>query len=306
MSLSVGIIALIIVGMSWCLIGAVMGLAPKKNVLPEVVQLAGAVVTILSSFAVVVFEEPAACSPRIYWMTNLIIAAGGALDFMMLQYMSKAMQCGPNGIIWAFIQSAMVFQFLGGVVIFGEKLTMAHTVGMVLLIASLFLYGFSKDNTKSGNAWKVPALISIICCAIQQNLTTAPSYFEEARAVSSMTRTLMSAVGALIISVIYMLVTQRGELFRKIGESCKNKYFWIFVIGIQLFNLLFSYLLFYPGIDALAVHGQASISYPMMVGSCILAFTLYSMFLLKEKISKLGWYGLFCSIMGIVFLCCAF
>jgi len=306
MSLSFGIIALIIVGSSWCLTGAVMGLAPKKKVLPEVVQLAGALVTVLISFSFMIFQEAPPCSAKTFWLTNLAIAAGGAINFIMLQFMSKAMQCGPNGIIWAFIQSSMVFQFIGGIVIFSEKLTIAHSIGIALLLSALFFYGFGKDNTNSGTSWKIPSLICIICCALQQNLTTAPSYFEEARAISSITRALASAAGALLTSVIYMIITQRGEFFRKLGESCRNVYFWIFVMGLQFFGLIFAYLLFYPGIDALAVHGQASISYPMMVGSCILSFTLYSMIFLKEKITKIGWVGLFCSIAGITLLCCRF
>ena len=41
-----GIISLVIVGMSWTIVGAVMGLAPKKNLDPAIIQLTGAVVSV--------------------------------------------------------------------------------------------------------------------------------------------------------------------------------------------------------------------------------------------------------------------
>ena len=41
-----GILALVIVGSSWCLVGLVMGDAPKKNIEPSLVQFCGALFSV--------------------------------------------------------------------------------------------------------------------------------------------------------------------------------------------------------------------------------------------------------------------
>ena len=44
-SAAYGIIAMVVVGSSWCLIGFIMGDAPKRGIEPSLVQIFGAVVS---------------------------------------------------------------------------------------------------------------------------------------------------------------------------------------------------------------------------------------------------------------------
>ena len=45
--------------------------------------------------------------------------------------------------------------------------------------------------------------------------------------------------------------------------------------------------LVYPGMFAMGKHGLGMVCFPMMVGSCILCFTLAGIFLLREKVRPL-------------------
>ena len=122
------------------------------------------------------------------------------------------------GVIWCIIQSATVFPFIVGIVFFNVEFNFYRLIGIILLLAALATFASTRDNRPkelAGN-WKLWAFIAMILVAIQQNLATAPSYFEEARKVSSITRSISAVSGTLFTAVIYNLVQMNGERFHKL------------------------------------------------------------------------------------------
>lgn len=299
-----GIISMILVGSSWCLIGYIMGDAPKRNIDPSLVQFFGYVIAALVSLITIfVTGGIPHCSLKVISLTCGALATGGALNFFMLLIMSYAMQRGPNGVIWAIIQSALIFPFLGGIIFFDVAVTWYRLSGLLLLLTALCFFAFCKDNSIKSSGWKIPAFICLAICAVQQNLTTAPSYFEEARAVNSIVRTFSSAIGGLLAAIFYLIFRNSSEYRTHILANLRNMTLWKYVGGLQLFNLLFAYTLFYPGMNAMADHGLGGMCYPMMVGSCIVAFTLFSFLVLKERFRAIQVIGLCLCVLGLIMLC---
>lgn len=299
-----GIIAMIIVGCSWCLIGFIMGDAPKRGIEPSVIQFFGFLITcIFSISAMFITGGLPDCSWKITAITCTLLGIGGFMNFFMLQIMSYAMQRGPNGIIWSIIQSALVFPFIGGILFFDVQLTWARGIGIICLLAALVLFAMTKDNSNSGNNWKLPALICLVIAAIQQNLSTMPSYFQEAREVNSIVRTLATAIGGLSAAIIYEMTKMNKARLEKFYSNIKNPLLWRYVFALQFFNLVFAYTLLYPGMNAMADAGLGGMSYPMMVGSCIVSFSLTAVWLLKEKFSWFQLGALLVCITGLILIC---
>lgn len=302
-TLTFGIIAMVIVGSSWCLIGLIMGDAPKKGVEPSYVQLLGGLFSV--SVSTTIMFATKSC-PNTTWQIILATCGlyfiSGIMNFFMLQIMSAAMQKGPNGIIWAIIQSALVFPFIIGVMFFDVKLSVVRVLGIIFLLVALGLFGVCKDNSinNRGN-WRLLAFICLAICAVQQNLMTIPSYFEAARSISSIVRTLSTASGSTLGAIFYVACSaRRRSVF---GNTLKNRMLWKYVMALQFFNLIFAYTLFYPGMNAMADAGLGGMCYPMLVGSCLVSFTLASIYLLKEKVKPLQVVGLVICISGLVFIC---
>ncbi len=301
-----GISALVVVGSSWSLTGLVMGDAPKKGVNPGLVQLLSALVATIVSVAVVFGADLVPrCSAKVLFLTCGTYAMAGAINYVMLQIMSYAMQRGPNGIIWTIIQSALIFPFLGGVVFFHVRLNAFRISGILLLLAALVLFGFGKDNSprSGGGNWKIAAFICLALCAVQQNLTTAPSYFAEARAVNSVVRSLSNAAGILFAAVLELGIRMNGNLRTQIWRNLKSAALWKYVCALQFFGLVFAYTLFYPGMNAMADAGLGGMCFPVLVGSCIVAFMLASVCFLKERLCPLHLAALAICISGLVFIC---
>ena len=299
-----GIIAMVIVGSSWCLVGLVMGDAPKKGIDSSLVQLWGAVVaTVASVIIMFATADYSTASWQVTFYVCLILAISAALNFTMLELMSRAMQCGPNGVIWSIIQSAMVFPFIVGMIFFDVKFTMLRGAGIVLLLAALVLFAITKDNSSSGGKWKLLAIAGLIITAIQQNLSVLPSYYPEADKVPSIVRVIATELGFMISAIVWNLIRMNRAHWEKIKSNLKNGMLWKYTIALQFFNLFFSYTLHYPGMNVMADKGMGGMCYPMMVGSCIVSFTLSSIWLLKEKVKPVQLAALIVCIGGLILIC---
>ena len=303
-SLTFGIIAMIAVGGSWCLIGFVMGNAPKKGIEPSLIQFLGFLFAAICSTGIMLGTKSIpTCSWNTIFFTCTLIGLGGFLNFFMLQIMSCAMQRGPNGIIWSIIQSALVFPFIVGMLFFNVQFSFTRLIGIICLLASLALFAFTKNNQSTNNNWRILAFLCLFIAAVQQNLTSIPSYYQEAKAVNSITRALASACGGLLAAIFYNIIKMNKDFWVKLGSNLKNKTLWRYVIALQFFNLIFAYTLFYPGMNAMADAGIGGMSYPMMVGSCIISFSLTALLILKEKFSLIQIGAIIICISGLILIC---
>ena len=286
---SFGIVAMILVGMSWCLTGLVMGNAPKRGIDTGLIQFFGGLVSATVSLCIASATGAYASSPpRVMLPTLTTFFFSGFLNFFMLQLMSAAMQRGPNGIIWSIIQSGMVVNFIVGVLFFHAELNMAKSAGIILLLAAIVCFGLSRDNSrKSSENWRLLTFCAFSVCAIQQTVNTLPVYFPEARQVSSVLCTFATSSGAVSAAILYTLCTLSGDKISLLKSNVKNAMLWKYVLLLQFFSLIFAYTLFYPGMFAMGKHGLGMVCFPMMVGSCILCFTLAGIFLLREKVRPL-------------------
>ena len=302
-----GIFALIVSGMSWVLVGAVMGAAPKKNVSAAAVQLYGALVAILVG-VILLLVLPGSTHPlEIIKNWNWFLAAylvSGFTNCIGMSLMSDAMQKGPNGIVWTIIQSAMIYPFAIGIIFFDVHGSLIRYCGMAVILTALLLFGLGKDNkvsTATSGNWKLPAFLGWLVIGVQQNMHILPSYFEAGRAISPIARAIFTSAGIMVCALLMMCFIRQQRA--PVRESFANKYFWIFVFGLQSVGLTVTYLLQFPGIDAMAKHGLGNASYPVMVSSCLIAFFMYSTIFLREKVRAISVAALLCCLAGIVMIC---
>ena len=297
-----GILALVASGMSWTLTGAVMGAAPKKNVSAAAVQLYGALIAVLVGCTLLLCLGG---TEEIIRDFNRFLPAyfiSGFLNCIGMSLMSDAMQKGPNGIVWTIIQSAMIYPFAVGIMFFNVEGTWIRYCGMAVILTALLLFGFGKENSSGSGNWKLPAFLGWLVIGAQQNMHILPSYFEAGRAMSPIMRAVFTSLGTIVCALLMMCFIRKQRA--PVKESFCNKYFWLFVFGLQSVGLTVTYLLQFPGIDIMAKYGLGNASYPVMVSSCLIGFFLYSTIFLREKIRVISAVALLCCLAGIVMICC--
>ena len=294
------IASLVLVGLGWTLTGAIMGDAPKKKIDPGAIQLLGAVFSSLFCLFLLDWTAVAAVPVKVRQLAFLSYFFCGALNCIMLYLMAHAMQKGPNGIIWAVIQSAMIFPFLLGVICFGESPKPVRIAGLCAILLSLVLTGASRDNTGKGKEWKSPAFTAFLLTGMVHILAMLPSFFEASRALPPPFRILAGGAGVLLTSAV-ILRLRRNRFSLK--ANLRSKHLWIYTGLLQFFGLISACLLQYPAMDALARHGIGGASYPIMIASCLVGFSLFSFLCLREKLTLLQYAALGCCLAGIPLIC---
>ena len=275
--------ALITVGLSWAFTGIVMSDAPRKKCDTAFLLLVSGILSALISLIFFLFLQKAELTLKVLLFTGGCYFTGSAINYCMLQFMSSAMQKGPNGVIWSFIQTALIFPFLTGVIFFGDKLTILRGTGLVVLLLALILLGLGKENKEKEKGWKKITFAAFIMAGVTLSLNSIPSYFPDARNLNSMGRTFISSCGTLFAAIFYCYPKYRNYTKEMFLTELKRPVLWKYILTLNLFGLVASYLLLYPGLDAMAKAGAGCVSYPLVIGSCIASFNLYSIFILKEK-----------------------
>ena len=313
-----GVPALMAVGASWCLTGAILGRAPKDGLDTGMVQLGASVVSIsIGLLLCATLLPPAPVSGCVIAATLGTYALSGALNFAALQAMAAGMQRGPNGLVWGIMQSAQLFSFLGGVVLFGDPVTPARIAGMALLVTAIVLFALAKGDgtpadkdaapgTAAGPGWRFWAFLALAICSVQQNFAAAPSHFESARQVSPVLRSVATAGGTVFAA---LLALAKKALFgdatavRARTASLARGRLWLYAGGLQVFGLIFAYTLQFPGMDALGRVGAGALCWPILVGSCVVSFTAYSAFVLREKTTRLQILAVVACLAGLFLIC---
>ncbi|MBQ7696427.1 MAG: hypothetical protein IJT50_15035 [Lentisphaeria bacterium] len=305
MDLVRGVIFMIIVGICWTTFGMAMGIAPKKKVDVGVMLFFGAIFAALVCTLIGLAEGfPSQCPPREFWITFGALFVCGVQNFFQLDLMSRAMKCGPNGIVWSLIQCSFIFPFVAGVLFFGAKCTVFNVTGAASIIAALLILGLQKDgNSASGGKWKLYAFISFLSTGIAQLLSNLPSYFPAAEAVSSTWRTAFFSIGLAVGTVGGTLILQRRRLAEALKENLRNPLMWTFAVGLQAIEILGSVFLLYPGMNMLARAGAGAIAYPLVVASGIAAFEFYAFAVLREKRNLPQVIAFIMTLAGIAALC---
>ena len=226
----------------------------------------------------------------------LMSCLAGIANFYTYVFTSKAMQRGPNGLVWGIMQSGMIGSFLMGVLCFGEKAALLRLLGLALILGGILSMGLSKDrkSASGGKNWILPSLTAFLLVMVTHCCNTLPSYFPETAGSSPVFRTMGFYFGGVIG---FMLSTLPG-MIRKHNFGGRNE--WIVAGIMMLLNTSASVFLFYRGLDRLAKSGCGGLGYPIAIGVCIIGFSLYSLLILKEKFARLSLAGLTAVCFGII------
>ena len=219
----------------------------------------------------------------------------GIANFFTYVFTSKAMQRGPNGLVWGIMQAGMIGSFLMGVIFFGEPAAPLRLLGLALILGGVLIMGSGKDSktSVSGKNWVIPSLTAFLLVMITHCCNALPSYLPAAR-TSSLVRTM----GLYFGGVIGCALTTLPEMIRKRDFGGRGE--WITAAVLMILNTSASLFLFYRGLDLLAKSACGGLAYPIAIGVCVFGFSLYSLLVLKEKLARLSLAGLTAVCLGII------
>jgi len=294
--MQLGILLLVAAGLTWVAIGAVISRSAARGLNLNRIQAEAALVCLLVSALALLWPAGSAGRLPSPVVAGLLVLAGAA-NYVTFLLMNRAMRQGHNGIVWSVVQSALVWPFLMGVLVFGVSCTWLRVLGLALILIGIGLAGFVRDGACSGSGarkWIGAALAAFLAAGASQCLANLPSYLD----------------GAEFGSVGKAAALQLGTLAAFGVEACGNARVWRGAVNwkpvavLAGANIAAQYFFFYRGLDLVAQAGAGSIGYPIVLGSCIGGFSLYSALVLHERVTAASAASVACCLAGIIVLAC--
>lgn len=280
-----GIILSLLTGVSFIMVGALYSYAGNQiRMIDAMLVYNWILVAVLLPFCRTIAAVP--------WGLSLLMVFTGAINIAAMLLLQKAMVSGNSGIAWAIGQSALVGPFICGMLFFGETPSLARIAGALTIVCGMLLLGFAKSGARrAGSSWLKLAFGAFLILALAQSLVSASSCWSYP--MSGLERACcMSFGGGAALLAVKLAQPKRIEFSRIMR----------IIIAMLAITGLASLLLTFAALDQLAKVSLAGIGYPIMLGSCIVGFALYSALALKEKIRPLQWGAIMAIVFGIILL----
>lgn len=306
-----GLLLLIGTGFSWVLTGAIVGLIARRGYRTVVYQLTLCVLGLITTATIACLNPdtvlpPAGIPFKTWFWVSLGCFVNGFFNYFVILFMSEGMKRGPNSLVWAIIQSGLIYPFLMGTFVFHVPMPFTRALGILLIIVSIFLYAVregksatTSPNKNTSKSWFIFALLGMLSSGINQSGGNLPSFLNQGQEFSAFYRSVCSYIGLLTATFGHILLNgARGNWFKlRPGElkTVATITSIAFVIGYAV-----SVTLFYPGLDCLENLGRGSMGFPIIVCSCIIGFFPYGLLVLREKLRPLQLIGACIGVLGIL------
>ena len=292
--MTLGVILLILTGLCWIGIAAVVDDAARKRLDMDFIQFGASAVIALAAVGVMLFRPPLAGTFAEKLLICGCVFAAGACNFLMLSLMRRAMIFGSSGAVWGITQSAMICPFAMGMVFFGVAPTLPRLAGIVLILTGIVLFSRSRGGhgaVSSSGRWLLPTFSAFAVSGLGQSLANLPSYWT-ATAMGSELRACLVQLGT--ISLFCASVP-----FRRKKPSPRGTLRPVLLLSIvQILSLFF---FFYRGLNLVAEAGSGSVGYPVAQGCSIAGFLVLGILTRRERFSLLST-GAACAICAGIFL----
>ena len=292
-----GILLLVLTGIVWVGIGAVLDASAKKGLSLDFVQGMSALIIIAIGCGIWAFGNSS-----VHPVTFAILPVAGFINYVVFVIAKRAMACGPSGLTWAIMQSSFVMPFLMGVLFFNVPCSPLRALGIVLLFGSMFFMGCGAKVPENANGtpakkstWIFYTLLAFLTAGLCQCSSNMPSYFIKEGACGLDNLLFRSGINSTGAFLCFLL----SPFWNKNAWNSKNclKY-----VGLFFGSSLIAICCLYKGLDLLAARGAGAIGYPIAMGSTITAFLFFSSWQLKEQLTKTALLGVLFCLCGIVLL----
>jgi len=282
-----GILLAILTGLCWTSFGIILSFTARKKldvILFGIIQNTSCMILALLFF---VKWQQLNWSVLIKFLP--FVLAAGFLNALGQFITKRAMQAGHNGMAWAISQSSMIIPFVVAALFFAQKNSLWQWLGAVIMLSAILLPNLPDARKKSD--WLGASVTAFILFGAVQTLYLIPSLININDPANL--RPVISSLGMIL-----------G--WSSVGVFSKHKFEFqksvIFTgLGMSLISIS-SLLLFFQAVDKLSQLQMGNTVIPLMVGSNICAFTLYSIFTIREKNSWKEYLTVAALLLGLVLM----
>ena len=210
----------------------------------------------------------------------LIMIPSGMINTSGALLLQAALKRGHHGIIFLIANAAMIIPFFAGILLFGEKPSLIQLCGSAAIFCGIFCCSaprLKSPDQKKGTNWFLYAILTFLCFGISQTLMTMTSFpcFSDYAIPGNSKTTLLYCGCSMLMTMKSLEAVRKREL-----QFSKKLILCGFLVS--LCNLVSMYLMFYA-LDSLGKAGFASMGFALASSTSLAMFTIYSIFIIREK-----------------------
>ncbi|HEX9973309.1 MAG TPA: hypothetical protein VGD14_14650 [bacterium] len=291
-----GMLLITLTGLIWCANGIIFSYAARRSLDFVAIMVIATFIGALLSW--VFMSKPQMIlngTASRFGDLALVMLSSGIIGTIGVIIMQKAMRSGHHGIVWTISQFALIVPFLFGVIVFHEPTTLLKNIGILCVMASFLAFGSGQSRSnhqadKSVLFWFPMTLLAFVILGIHQSITLIPGYWKNWQDVANVRGALINT--GFFMSYLIALIFSRRLPNREALKLGLLSGIFVFISPITLFGSM----------DLLAKANMLSMVYPLAVGTCIIAFIIYSALFLKEKSSFTTLAGIGAGIAGLMLI----
>ena len=269
--LSVGLLYSLLTGVCWSLIAVILSCSARSKKL-DIVSYSLLQSALVAAACFFCFSSPGKMEFNSgFYMLCLIILSAAVLNAFAQYLVKRSMSGGHYAPVWALAQAALIFPYLFGVILWGNKINGVNIAGFLFLLAGILLP--CRRSFTTPGSWLKTALMAFVLYGILQCLYLLPSHLKELTDPGAMRPILVSF--GLITGWGIIALTRREKL------QFNRTIIWAAVI-MAVFHTI-SLKTFFFALDAFGKIGLDGIGMPLMQGINLAVFGLYTLIVLREK-----------------------
>ena len=308
----VGILFAIMVGLSWIVTGAAVGLAEKHGYGAwrhqfVYTSMYGVAAMVVLAVGATLHPDVQAFSLRCNPLPALCIVFWGILSYAQNLCVGVGMRRGPNGIVWTIAQSGFVFPVVLGFATGNTPLTGLKAAGVVCVLLGVVCCGRARGSAAAplGDGWLLPALLGFLFCGLNQCAQALASFFPAETRPTPLVRVICGAVGVLLAVAVHRAAVRLCRSVH-VEEHPSQRGRSGFLLKICAVNAVFFFLagfcFHYNALDRLEAAGRISAANPIMLASCLVGFAIYGTVALKERLTLTQVAGTSLAVAGAAFI----
>ena len=307
-----GILFAIMVGLSWIVTGAAVGLAEKHGFGAwrhqfVYTSMYGVAATVVLALGAMLCPDVQAFSLRFKLIPALCIVLWGVLSYAQNLCVGVGMRRGPNGIVWTIVQSGFVFPVVLGFATGNTPFTVLKAAGVVCVLLGVVCCGRAKggDAVPHRGDWLLPALLGFLFCGLNQCAQALASFFPAETRPTPLVRVICGAAGVLVSVAVHRAAVGLCRSVHEEEHAVPQGKFG-FLLTICAVNAVFFFLagfcFHYNALDRLEAAGRISAANPIMLASCLVGFVIYGTVALKERLTLTQLAGTALAVAGAAFI----
>ncbi len=231
--------------------------------------------------------------PRLPELILFMALGGVSVGFAQLA-LQAAMKRGHHGATWTINNASLVIPFVFGVAFWADKPGLSNIAGVGLILGALVCLGLATERDEHTGrqklhlVWLAFAMLAFVLTGLEQVAKSVPSQWTNWEDVGRLRAPLTLSASALVLQTTAILgrrYTRHAPWKEAIFMGCL---------------MVPSHFLVYLALDIFAAHELTGLGYPMAVCACLLGFAVYSVLILKERLTLLRAAGLFLGLIGVV------